>query len=273
MVSAVRRDLAGNERVLDFGEVRPTRSTVEVRIPTASVESDPDGATSTSAPPTSSTQRLPLQDLQEHSDRPRAVVGQSFANDLTSAQAALITATQRPASLVAVAAPSGPPAWKGIPAWAVIGTQDRIITLGAQRQMAEHANARITEVEASHRRRCRSWMPSSWSSGRRPAAGSPDGSARSLERALPPRHRPGQALMASLPHSRVAVSFAPRAGVTQLAECLLPKQDVAGSNPVSRSNHLTRMYEDTQQGVASRSRSTRRPPANHRPMTPGRPAA
>ena len=27
-----------------------------------------------------------------------------------------------------------------------------------------------------------------------------------------------------------------RAGVTQLAECLLPKQDVAGSNPVSRSN-------------------------------------
>ena len=28
---------------------------------------------------------------------------------------------------------------------------------------------------------------------------------------------------------------ASRAGVTQLAECLLPKQDVAGSNPVSRS--------------------------------------
>ena len=26
-----------------------------------------------------------------------------------------------------------------------------------------------------------------------------------------------------------------RAGVTQLAECLLPKQNVAGSNPVSRS--------------------------------------
>ena len=29
-----------------------------------------------------------------------------------------------------------------------------------------------------------------------------------------------------------------RAGVTQLAECLLPKQNVAGSNPVSRSNPL-----------------------------------
>src|SRR5258705_11986211 len=29
-----------------------------------------------------------------------------------------------------------------------------------------------------------------------------------------------------------------RAGVTQLAECLLPKQNVAGSNPVSRSTPL-----------------------------------
>jgi pimeloyl-ACP methyl ester carboxylesterase len=39
---------------------------------------------------------------------------------------------------------------EGIPAWAVIGTQDRIITPGSQRQMAQHANARINEVEASH---------------------------------------------------------------------------------------------------------------------------
>jgi pimeloyl-ACP methyl ester carboxylesterase len=78
------------------------------------------------------------------------VVTKSFANDVTSEQAGLITATQRPASLGGFAEPSGPPAWKDIQAWAVIGTQDRIITPGAQRQMAEHANARITEVDASH---------------------------------------------------------------------------------------------------------------------------
>jgi pimeloyl-ACP methyl ester carboxylesterase len=78
------------------------------------------------------------------------VVEKSFANDLTSEQAALITATQRPASLIAVAEPSGPPAWKDIPAWAVIGTQDKIITPDAQRQMAEHAGAHITELDASH---------------------------------------------------------------------------------------------------------------------------
>ncbi len=43
-----------------------------------------------------------------------------------------------------------PPAWKDIPAWAVIGTQDKIIPPAAQRSMAEHAGAEITEIDASH---------------------------------------------------------------------------------------------------------------------------
>jgi pimeloyl-ACP methyl ester carboxylesterase len=77
-------------------------------------------------------------------------VAASFANDLSPEQVALITATQRPAAVAGFGEPSGPPAWRGIPAWAVIGLQDRIITPGSQRQMAEHANAQITEVDASH---------------------------------------------------------------------------------------------------------------------------
>ena len=48
------------------------------------------------------------------------------------------------------------------------------------------------------------------------------------------------ATLSSDPESRAgsssAVKSAGWAGVTQLAECLLPKQNVAGSNPVSRSN-------------------------------------
>jgi pimeloyl-ACP methyl ester carboxylesterase len=79
-----------------------------------------------------------------------ATVAESFAQDLTPDEQALITATQRPGALAGLAEPSGPPAWKDIPAWAVVGTQDRIITPGSQRQMAENANAQITEVEASH---------------------------------------------------------------------------------------------------------------------------
>ena len=77
-------------------------------------------------------------------------VTSSFAQDLSPDQQALITATQRPAALAGLGEPSGPPAWKDIPAWAVIGTQDRIITPGSQRQMAEHAKVQITEVDASH---------------------------------------------------------------------------------------------------------------------------
>jgi pimeloyl-ACP methyl ester carboxylesterase len=78
------------------------------------------------------------------------VVASSFANDLSSEEAGLIAATQRPASLAQFADSSGAPAWKDLPAWAVIGMRDRIIPPEAQREMAEHAGAEIIEVDASH---------------------------------------------------------------------------------------------------------------------------
>jgi len=79
-----------------------------------------------------------------------ATVAGSFAQDLTPDEQAIITATQRPAALAGLGEPSGPPAWKDIPAWAIIGTQDRIITPESQREMAKHANVQVTEVDASH---------------------------------------------------------------------------------------------------------------------------
>lgn len=78
------------------------------------------------------------------------VVAESFAQDVTKDEAALIWATQRPASFAAVVEPSGPPAWKDIPSWALIGKQDRIIAPDSLRAMAEHAGASITEIDASH---------------------------------------------------------------------------------------------------------------------------
>ena len=78
------------------------------------------------------------------------VVAESFANDVSAEDAALIAATQRPASIAGLAEPSGPPAWKNIPAWAIIGTQDRIIPPDSQRAMAQHAGAKVREVDASH---------------------------------------------------------------------------------------------------------------------------
>ncbi|TFV83687.1 alpha/beta hydrolase [Microbacterium sp. dk485] len=74
----------------------------------------------------------------------------AFAQDLPSADRRMIVATQRPGSLVANVTPSGSPAWRSIPSWAVLGTEDRIIPIGVQRRMAERAGSTITEVDASH---------------------------------------------------------------------------------------------------------------------------
>jgi pimeloyl-ACP methyl ester carboxylesterase len=80
----------------------------------------------------------------------RTVVHESFAQDLTAQDADLVYATQRPGSFAGLAEPSGPPAWKDIPAWAIIGRQDKIIDPISLRAMAEHAGARIREIDASH---------------------------------------------------------------------------------------------------------------------------
>lgn len=74
----------------------------------------------------------------------------AFASDLSDQQAALIAATQRPVADLAFSEPSGPPAWKSRPAWAVVATGDRAAGTDVTRSMAERAGATITEVEGSH---------------------------------------------------------------------------------------------------------------------------
>ncbi len=73
-----------------------------------------------------------------------------FAQDLPEADRWLIAAGQRPITLGANTTPSGPAAWKTLPSWAVIGTEDKVIPPDTQRHMAERAGATITEVAASH---------------------------------------------------------------------------------------------------------------------------
>jgi pimeloyl-ACP methyl ester carboxylesterase len=79
-----------------------------------------------------------------------STVRENFAQDVSADDQAIIHATQRPASFAGLAEPSGPPAWKDIPAWAIIGKQDRIIDPVSLRAMAENAGAKITEIDASH---------------------------------------------------------------------------------------------------------------------------
>ncbi|MFJ4467092.1 alpha/beta fold hydrolase [Streptomyces sp. NPDC089424] len=74
----------------------------------------------------------------------------AFGADVPASTAGLMAVTQRPGTGTALNEPSGEPAWKTIPSWAVVGTNDRIIPRELQLYMAKRADARITEVKSSH---------------------------------------------------------------------------------------------------------------------------
>jgi pimeloyl-ACP methyl ester carboxylesterase len=74
----------------------------------------------------------------------------AFAADLPTEQTALMAATQRPIAELAFSEPTGEPAWKKLPSWAVVATGDKTIGTDVERSMAERAGATITEVEVSH---------------------------------------------------------------------------------------------------------------------------
>jgi len=73
-----------------------------------------------------------------------------FANDLPTSAANVLAVTQRPLALGAFTQPSGPPAWKTIPSWAVIGTQDHAIPPAELEFMADRAHAKISYVTSGH---------------------------------------------------------------------------------------------------------------------------
>jgi pimeloyl-ACP methyl ester carboxylesterase len=74
----------------------------------------------------------------------------AFANGLPKAEAAVLAATQRPIASNALAEKSSAPAWKTIPSWAVIGTEDHILPPSLQEFMTKRAGSHVTDVKASH---------------------------------------------------------------------------------------------------------------------------
>ncbi|MFD7203217.1 alpha/beta fold hydrolase [Streptomyces sp. NPDC059893] len=73
-----------------------------------------------------------------------------FAADVSEAKAALAAAGQRPIAQSALEEKATVAAWKTIPSWDIVTTQDLNIPAAAQRFMAKRAHARTTEVAASH---------------------------------------------------------------------------------------------------------------------------
>jgi pimeloyl-ACP methyl ester carboxylesterase len=79
-----------------------------------------------------------------------SVFEHAFANGLPAKERAVLAATQSPVVYSAVTAPSGPPAWKTIPSWYVLGTIDKAIPPAIQLFMAHRIHAHITRVKAGH---------------------------------------------------------------------------------------------------------------------------
>ncbi|MEV5607460.1 alpha/beta hydrolase [Streptomyces sp. NPDC052225] len=80
----------------------------------------------------------------------QAAFRHQFAADVPAAQAALMAAAQRPVAQSALEEKATSAAWKAIPSWDIVTTEDLNIPPAAQRFMAERAHSRTTEVAASH---------------------------------------------------------------------------------------------------------------------------
>lgn len=74
----------------------------------------------------------------------------AFAADVSPQVQDLIFATQRPFSVDAFNSQSGVPAWKTIPSWFLVTTQDKAIPPATQLFMAQRAGSHITKVPSSH---------------------------------------------------------------------------------------------------------------------------
>ena len=91
---------------------------------------------------------LPPQDGYLFLDR--AKFAASFAADVDSDVAAFMADSQVPWGVDALAGTVSEPAWKTKPSYYLVASDDKMIPPPAQRQMAERAKARVSEVAGSH---------------------------------------------------------------------------------------------------------------------------
>jgi len=73
-----------------------------------------------------------------------------FCADVPADTAAVMAATQRPIEAAALGEPSGAPAWKTIPSWYLVASNDHAIPPATERFMAKRAGATTVEIRSSH---------------------------------------------------------------------------------------------------------------------------
>jgi pimeloyl-ACP methyl ester carboxylesterase len=79
-----------------------------------------------------------------------AAVPDNFAQDLPVPEARVLAAAQKPIAARSFADPAGPPAWKTLPSWYLVSTEDRMINPDLERFMAARIGATTVEVRSSH---------------------------------------------------------------------------------------------------------------------------
>jgi pimeloyl-ACP methyl ester carboxylesterase len=75
---------------------------------------------------------------------------EAFVQDANATEAETLAVVQKPAHQSLFAEPSGPPAWKQLPAWFEVSESDHIIPPDAQRQFAQRMNATTISLNSSH---------------------------------------------------------------------------------------------------------------------------
>jgi pimeloyl-ACP methyl ester carboxylesterase len=80
----------------------------------------------------------------------RAKFHQSFAGDATADEAAIMAAVQKPLSIASFTEKAGVPAWKHIPSWYLVCTDDQMIPPPAQELLAKRMKAIKRSVASSH---------------------------------------------------------------------------------------------------------------------------
>lgn len=91
-----------------------------------------------------------IADTEGFLSLPEAAMREDFAQDVTPAQAAVMTATQGPIQAKAFSDKVSVAAWKTRPSWFIVSARDRMIDPGLLRAMASKIGAKTTELPASH---------------------------------------------------------------------------------------------------------------------------
>ncbi|HKQ01454.1 MAG TPA: alpha/beta hydrolase [Actinomycetes bacterium] len=79
-----------------------------------------------------------------------AAIPDNFAPDIPLAEARVLASVQKPIAARSFTDLAGPPAWRTLPSWFLVSTQDRMINPDLERFMADRIGATTVEVRSSH---------------------------------------------------------------------------------------------------------------------------